>query len=95
MRPNLARYSVFPSVVPSDCESEITVRSFDGNFGFFDDITYEVQFVPQDISDVPIDDEITLRGYNKSRKTFFVKPQNGELKLRYFFAGEQDKHEGI
>lgn len=90
MKPDLARYSVFPSVVPADSESEITVRSFNKNLGFFDDITYEVQFVPQDISDVPIDDEMTLLGYNKSRKTFFVKPKNGELKLRYFFSGEQE-----
>ncbi len=90
MRAELERFSVFPSVVEADKESEITVKSFDGNFGFFDDITYEVQFVPQDISDVPTDDELTLLGYNKARKTFFVKPQNGELKLRYFFAYEQE-----
>jgi len=90
MKATLARFRCFPSVVRANEETEITVRSYDSNFCFCDDITYEVQFVPQDISDVPLDHEITLLGYEKSRKTFFVKPQNGELKLRYFFSGEQE-----
>ena len=90
MKATLARFRCFPSVVRANEESEITVRSYDSNFCFCDDITYEVRFVPQDISDVPLDYEITLLGYEKSRETYFVKPQNGELKLRYFFSGEQE-----
>ncbi len=90
MKPTLKRFKVIPSVVIADTESEITVKSIDGIFKFYDDITYNVSFIPQDESDVPIDREISLRGYDKSRKTFKITPKNGELKLKYFFSGEQE-----
>ncbi len=90
MNPNLKKFKVIPSVVEADKESEITIKSLDGTFRFFDDTTYEVRFIPQDMSDVPIDKEISLKGYEKARKTFFVKPENGELKIKYYFAGEQE-----
>ncbi len=90
MKAELLRYSVSPSVVMADKESEITIKSFDKNFQFHDDITYEVKVVPQDISDVPMDDEITLLGYEKARKTFYIKPCGGELKIKYFFSDEQE-----
>ena len=44
MNPNLKKYKVTPSVVLADTESEITVKSVDGCFKFYDDITYKVQF---------------------------------------------------
>lgn len=90
MNPDLQKFKVLPSVIPADKESTITIKSLDGNFRFFDDITYEVEFIPQDIQDVPIDKALTLRGYNKSRKKISVKPENGELKVKYFFSNEQE-----
>lgn len=90
MNPNLKKFKVSPSVVEADKESVITVKSIDGIFRFFDDITYEVQFIPQDVSDVPMDDELSLKGYEKSRQIYMVKPENGELKLKYCFSGEQE-----
>ena len=90
MNPNLKNYKVIPSVVEADKESTITVKCLDGNMRFFDDITYEVTFTPKDESDVPIDEQISLRGFNKSRKVFKIKPINGELKLTYNFKGEQE-----
>lgn len=86
----LNNFKVTPSVVKADCENEITIKSIDGVFGFYDDITYDVEFIPQDESDVPMDKELSLKGYDKSRKTFKVKPENGELRLKYFFKGEQE-----
>lgn len=90
MDSNLKKYKVTPSVVPADKESTITIKSIDGIMRFYDDITYEVKFIPQYESDVPIDKELSLHGFEKSRKTFFVKPENGELKVSYFFSGEQE-----
>lgn len=90
MNQNLKLFKVIPSVVLADTEAEITIKSIDGTFKFFDDITYKVQFIPQDISDVPIDKEFSLTGYNKERKTFFVNPENGALKLKYLFSNEQE-----
>jgi len=90
MNPNLKKYRVTPSVIEADKESVITVTSSDGVFQFYDDVTYEVSFFPQDESDIPIDDELSLLGYEKSRKSYFVKPENGKLKIKYFFSGEQE-----
>lgn len=90
MNPNLKKFKIVPSVVEADKESTVTVTSIDGNFRFFDDITYEIEFVPLDESDVPMDKEISLRGFNKNRNKFYIKPENGELKLKYFFSGEQE-----
>jgi len=90
MNPVLKRFKVVPSVVEADKESVITIKSVDGVFKFLDDVTYEVRVVPQDVSDVPIDTEISLKGYDKARKVFQLKPVNGEIKLKYFFSGEQE-----
>ena len=65
-------FQVFPSIVPANEESEITIRAIDGRILFYDDITYDIQFIPSEESDVPIDDKLTLRGYELSRKTFSV-----------------------
>ena len=90
MAQNTQIFKVSPSVVEADKESEIVIKSFDGPLRFMDDITYEVQFIPMDESDVERDEELSLQGYNKARKTYTVKPQNGELHLKYTFKGEQE-----
>lgn len=90
MNDNLTKFSVIPSVVEADKENVVVIKCIDGNLKFFDDISYEVEFIPQDMSDVPMDKELSLHGYNKNRKVFTVKPQNGELRLKYFFKGEQE-----
>ena len=82
-------YIIEPSIVPADKESEITIRAVDGRMLFYDDINYDIQFIPSEESDVPIDDKLTLRGYEQNRKTFSVKPENGVIKIKYFFSGEQ------
>ena len=56
----LKKFKVIPSVVEADKESEITIKSLDGTFQFFDDVTYKVSFIPQDVSDVAMDEEISL-----------------------------------
>lgn len=90
MKPELEKFSVSPSVVRADCESEISVTSRSGCFNFFDDVTYEVEFIPMEESDVPMDAAMSLMGFDKNRRKQYVKPKNGVLKLRYFFAGEQE-----
>lgn len=90
MKPELVKFTIIPSVVPADQESEISVTSKDGCFQFFDDIVYNVEFIPMEESDVPMDADISLLGYDKNRKKFLVRPENGVLKLRYFFSGEQE-----
>ena len=82
----LKNFKVIPSVVEADKESTITIKSLDGIFKFFDDVTYKISFIPQDVSDVPMDEEIFLKGYDKSRKIFNVKPETGELKISYCFS---------
>ncbi len=86
----LKKFKVIPSVVEADKESEITIKSLEGTFRFFDDTIYKITFIPQDVSDVAMDEEISLKGYDKSRNVFSVKPENGELKVKYFFSGEQE-----
>jgi len=90
MNPNLKKYKVMPSVVEADKETEITIKSVDGNFSFFDDITYNISFIPQDKSDVVLDEAMSLMGYDLSRKIYKIKPTNGEIKVKYFFSGEQE-----
>ena len=90
MNVNLKKYQVIPSVVESDKESEITIRSLDGAMLFYDDVTYDIECIPLDESDVPIDREMTLWGFNKNRRVQKVKPVNGELKFSYYFKGEQE-----
>ena len=65
MNINLKKFKVTPAVVMADAESVITIESLEGNFKFYDDIIYEVSYFAQDESDVPIDEELTLLGYNK------------------------------
>lgn len=90
MNPNLKKFKVVPTVIEADKESTVTVTGIDGIFKFYDDVTYEVEVIPQDESDVPIDEELTLKGYDKKRKTMLIKPENGELKIKYYFKGEQE-----
>ena len=90
MNDNLKKFKVIPSIVKADEENEITIKSIDGIIKFYDDITYKVEFIPQDFSDVPIDKELSLQGYNKERKEFLVKPVDGEIKIKYYFANEQE-----
>lgn len=82
-------FRVSPSVVEADKESEIKIKSLDGIFRFYDDVEYSIEFIPSEESNVPLDDDMTLLGWDKNRKTLKVKPKNGELSLKYFFGGEQ------
>lgn len=90
MAQNPLVYQVFPAVVPADKESEITVVSHDGPYRFYDDLTYEIQFWPLDESDTPCDEEISRVGYANNKITYYAKPVNGEIKIKYFFKGEQE-----
>ncbi|MBQ4111107.1 MAG: PHP domain-containing protein [Clostridia bacterium] len=90
MNPNLKKFKVIPSVVEANKESTVTVKAIDGIFKFYDDITYEVKFIPQEESDVPHNDTMSLEGFNENRKSIFATPENGELKLTYFFGNEQE-----
>lgn len=106
MKSELKRFSVTPSVVPADCESTISIRALDGWMLFYDDVTYEVQIIPADKNELPMDEALSLKGIEKHRETLKVKPKNGVLELTHFFKGEQqwnirirtfehDKHELI
>lgn len=85
----LKQYKVSPSVLKADTETEICISAYDGNFLLFDDVEYIVTVFPQDVSDVPNTSENKLRDYNKARSSMRVKPENGVLKFKYFFKGEQ------
>ena len=87
MNPELKKFKVTPSVVEANKESIITIESLDGRFRFYDDVTYEVRFIPNDETDVP-NDELILSGYNDNRNVYSLKPQNGKIKVSHFFKGE-------
>lgn len=89
MKPELKRFKVVPAVVPADQESEISIYALDGPMLFYDDITYEVQLIPADESDIPKDEAMTLRGLEQNRRTYMIQPKNGVIKLSHVFAGEQ------
>ena len=79
-----------PSVVRADEESEIRITNKTGTFSFHDDVTYKVQFVPMDEQDVKMPETLICGVIDDNRKTFYVKPKNGEIHLKYFFKGEQE-----
>lgn len=89
MANEIFNFNVIPSVVPADEESEIVIESRSGIFKFYDGVEYDVKFIPTEQSDVPTNEEITLCGWDKNRKTYCVKAENGRLKLKYKFFGEQ------
>ncbi len=90
MNANLRNYEIIPSVVEADKETEITVRSLDGGMLFFDDVTYDVQVIPKEESDVPMNEAMTLLGWDEMRTVMHIKPVNRELKFKYHFIGEQE-----
>ena len=90
MNPNLIKYSITPSIVEADKESTIEIRALDGNFRFYDDLTYKIHAYPLEESDVPLDYEMTLPGYEKARKVFEVRPKNGVISFSHRFIGEQE-----
>lgn len=90
MNPDLKKFKVIPSVVEANKESTVTVKAIDGIFKFYDDVTYEVTIIPQEESDVPHNDVMSLEGFNENRKPLLIKPENGELKITYFFKCEQE-----
>lgn len=89
VKPELTTFRVYPSVVPANRESEVKIVSQGGYMPFCDDITYEVQVIPTDISDIGDDESLTLFGLDSKRETYYIKPENGILRLKYFFADEQ------
>ena len=90
MANEIFNYSVYPSVVPADTESEITVCSGSGIFGFFDDVIYDVKIIPKEESDVPKDNVMSLDGWDNNRKIYRVRPKDGKIKIKHYFSGEQE-----
>lgn len=90
MQRELDCFRILPSVVEADEETEITIKSVDGNLRFYDDVTYTIEFIQREESDIPIDKTMKLDCYRTHRKTYSVKPQNGELKIKFLFSGEQE-----
>ena len=81
---------VYPSVVKADCETEITIESFDGFMLFYDDVEYKIQFVPMEEFDTELDPALRLHCPDNDRKTICVKPENGVIRVKYLFIGEQE-----
>ena len=90
IKPDSIKFKVTPTIVKANEESTITIKSLDGNFKFFDETEYKVQFFPMEESDIPIDEKMSLLGYDENRKQFVVRPENGEIKVKYKFIGEQE-----
>lgn len=90
MQRELDCFRVFPSVVEADKETIIKIKSLDGNLQFFDDIMYTIEFIQREESDIPMDKDMKLNCYRNNRKTYCAKPENGELKIAFFFSGEQE-----
>lgn len=89
MANEIFNFNVIPSVVPADEESEIVIESRSGVFKFYDGVEYDVRFIPTEQSDVPMNEEMSLFGWDQNRKTYCVKAENGRLKLKHKFFGEQ------
>ena len=89
MANEIFNFNVIPSVVPADEESEIVIESRSGIFKFYDGVEYDVKFIPTEQSDVPMNEEMSLFGWDQNRKTYCVKAENVRLKLKHKFFGEQ------
>lgn len=89
MKSELTTFRVYPSVIPANKESELSIIAQGGYMLFYDDITYDVQVIPVDESDIGDDESLSLFGLDEKRKTFHIKPEKGVLKVKYFFSGEQ------
>ncbi len=91
VEPNLRKYEVYPAVVEADKETSITIKCLDGIMKFYDDITYKIRFISMDCQDIlPEESDISGLRYQNVVKTYEVKPENGIIKLSYFFKGEQE-----
>ena len=90
MNPNLRKFEIIPSVVEADKETEIIIKSPDGGLLFYDDVTYDVRMIPKEESDVPMNETMSLLGWDEMRSTMHIKPVNGELRIKYYFKGEQE-----
>lgn len=90
MKPELLEFKITPQIVEADKETTVEIQALDGNFRFFDDLTYKIEALPMEESDVPIDYEMTLNGYSKARHITSLKPENGVLRFSYRFIGEQE-----
>lgn len=90
MNPDLLKFKITPQIVEADKETTIEIRALDGNFLFYDDLTYKIHAYPLEESDVPLDYEMSLPGYEKARKVYEVRPENGVIRFTYKFIGEQE-----
>lgn len=89
MEANLLKFDITPSVVEADKETCISVKSHDDNFKFFDELTYKIICYPFEESDVSLNYEMTLDGYEESHKVIEAKPIDGVLSFSYKFISEQ------
>lgn len=89
MKEVLRNFRVEPSVVPANKESEVRITAIGGRMAFFDDITYEVQIIPTEDSDIEQDEKMSLFGIDNNRVIHYVTPKNGILTIKHFFTGEQ------
>ena len=82
MLPRVQTYSIFPSVVPADKRSVMTILSNEKTFIMPDGKTFQLTVIA-----VNCDDSY----YNvQTHKTFEVAAQNGVLTFEYDFEGEQE-----
>ncbi len=87
---NEKRFTVSPSVVRADTETEITIKNINNGFDLGDGVSYVVHYTPKDNRYIDSPKVLSLFGYEELCDKYEVTSQNGVLKLKHFFRGEQE-----
>lgn len=74
-------YDIYPKVVPTFTQTQLTIDAMDFSVAFEHDRTYKVVVLPLCES---------LAGENKDYDTFYLKAFHSQLKLAYVFGKEQE-----
>ncbi len=82
MRPNPQNYTVYPSVVLSDCDTELKILATEAAFLPFENEEYVISFVSVN------SDEIEYEGSGARREKTTVTARSGVISLSHTFSGE-------
>ena len=86
MNARIADYDVFPSVVKSGENVEISIKPRGDHAKFDDAVEYVIKFVPMECCNV----EYELSRFEGNFNTQSVKSKNGSITFTYCFAEEQE-----
>ena len=84
MLPNPQNYAIYPSVVPADKPTEMTIAPNERAFMLFSDVTYNVRIIAVN------SDECSFYYAPTPQALLSVQAERGVIRFTYTFAGEQE-----